>query len=155
MEAGFKALWQATDHRFRCIVHGDPHVGNTFITSEGEPGFLDWQGLHIGSAFHDVAYFIVGALKIEDRLKYERDLVGQYLEALHTEGGPRFVVEEVWQEYRMQQFHGIAWALATPAMQPVENIRVMTLRHCSAIVDHETMELLKKTPKWGQEWTRS
>lgn len=157
MEAGFKALWNATDDRFRCIVHGDPHIGNTFLTTEGkaEPGFLDWQGLHIGSAFHDVAYFLAGTLKVEDRRENERELVGQYLEALHREGGPKFSTEEVWKEYRMQQFHGIAWALAPPMMQSVENVCAMTLRHCAAIEDHKTMELLKSTPKWGQEWTSS
>lgn len=152
IESRFKALWNATDDRFQCIVHGDPHIGNTFITTDGEPGFLDWQGLHIGSAFHDVAFFIVGTLTIKDRRENERNLVSQYLEALHEEGGPRFSVDEVWEEYRMQNFHGIAWALAPSTMQPAENVSAMTLRHCAAIEDHETIDLLQSTPQWQKEW---
>lgn len=144
-------LWNATDDRFQCIVHGDPHIGNTFITPDGEPGFLDWQGLHIGSAFHDVAYFLTGSLTIQDRRENERSLVEQYFKALHEKGGPRLTIDDVWEEYRIQSFHGIAWALAPITMQAAENVNTMTLRHCSAIEDHKTMDLLRNTPHWQQK----
>ncbi|RKK07700.1 hypothetical protein BFJ66_g8373 [Fusarium oxysporum f. sp. cepae] len=55
MTAAFKALW-ASDSKMKCIVHGDAHIGNTFISPTGEPGFLDWQASHAASALHDVAY---------------------------------------------------------------------------------------------------
>lgn len=55
MTAASKALW-ASDSKMKCIVHGDAHIGNTFISPTGEPGFLDWQASHAASALHDVAY---------------------------------------------------------------------------------------------------
>ncbi|KAF5571028.1 aminoglycoside phosphotransferase [Fusarium phyllophilum] len=36
MMATFKALWES-DSKMKCIVHGDAHIGNTFMTPAGEP----------------------------------------------------------------------------------------------------------------------
>ncbi|KAM5353972.1 hypothetical protein ACJ41O_000622 [Fusarium nematophilum] len=143
MTATFKALWEPSNSTLNCLVHGDAHIGNTFISTAGEPGFLDWQVIHAGSAMHDVAYFITGSLAIEDRRRHEKELLGHYLDALHRAGGPTLRVEEVWGEYRRHTFHGFAWALAGPMMQSREIVDVMTERHCAAIVDHESIELLE------------
>lgn len=143
MAATFKALWKPSNSTLSCLVHGDAHIGNTFISPAGEPGFLDWQVIHVSSAMHDVAYFIIGTLSIEDRRKNEKELVQHYLDALHRAGAPKFQLEEIWNEYRMHAFHGFAWALAGPMMQSREIVDVMTERHCAAIVDHKSVELLE------------
>jgi thiamine kinase-like enzyme len=142
MTATFKALW-ASDSSMKCIVHGDAHIGNTFISPAGEPGFLDWQVIHAASALHDVAYFIAGSLSIQDRRNHERDLLQTYLSALNHAGGPDRQIEDVWEEYRRQTFHGFAWALAGPLMQSREIVDAMVERHCAAIVDHKSIELLE------------
>lgn len=69
--AAMKKHYVTKNPRFICLLHGDPHTGNTYIEEAGNPRFLDWQTLHIGSAFHDFAYFIVGALSIEDRRAHD------------------------------------------------------------------------------------
>ncbi|KAL2679108.1 hypothetical protein Neosp_009869 [[Neocosmospora] mangrovei] len=143
MTAAFQALWKPSNSTLNCLVHGDAHVGNTFISPTGEPGFLDWQVIHTGSVMHDVSYFIIGALSIKDRRKHEKELLQSYLDALFREGGRRLQVEEVWDEYRKHTFHGFAWALATPMMQSREIVHAMTERHCAAIVDHNSIELLE------------
>lgn len=94
-----RTLWStAMDgaNKMVCMVHGDAHVGNTFLDTDGQPGFLDWQCPHVNSAANDIAYFMTGALTIEDRRKHERELYGFYLEELCKAGGPRFDIEEVW-----------------------------------------------------------
>lgn len=139
--ATFKALWD-TETKMNCLVHGDAHVGNTFIAPSGEPGFLDWQVIHPGSAMHDVAYFIIGALSIDDRRQHEKKLLQSYLEALHAAGGPEMLLEDIWDEYLKQAFHGFAWVLAGPMMQKREIVDVMSERHCIAIEDHKIIELL-------------
>ncbi|KAG8672237.1 hypothetical protein FPOAC2_05608 [Fusarium poae] len=139
--ATFKALWDS-ETKMNCLVHGDAHVGNTFISPSGEPGFLDWQVIHPGSAMHDVAYFIIGALSIDDRRQHEKALLQSYLEALHAAGGPEILLEDAWEEYRKQAFHGFAWVLAGPMMQKREIVDVMSERHCTAIDDHKLIELL-------------
>ncbi|KAG5792467.1 hypothetical protein H9Q69_008477 [Fusarium xylarioides] len=145
MTATFKALW-ASESKMKCIVHGDAHIGNTFLSPAGEPGFLDWQVTQSASAMHDVAYFIGGALSIEDRRSHEKDLLQSYLGALTQAGGPELEIEDIWEEYRRQTFHGFAWTLAGPLMQSHEIVDAMVERHCAAIIDHKSIELLE-----GQE----
>ncbi|RBQ81895.1 hypothetical protein FVER14953_21523 [Fusarium verticillioides] len=145
MTATSKALWESGS-KMKCIVHGDAHIGITFMSSAGEPGFLDWQVTQSALAMHDVAYFIGGALSIKNRRTHERDLLQSYLGALKLAGGPGLEIEDVWEEYRRQTFHGFAWALAGPLMQSRKIVDAMVERHCAAIVDHKSIELLK-----GQE----
>jgi len=147
MFAGFKTMWKLENPKYKAVVHGDSHIGNTYILPNGEPAFLDWQGVHISSVFHDVAYFISGSLSIEDRRAHERDLVGHYLEMLHKSGAPEFTVDEVWVEYRKHMLHGFAWALAGPLMQTKERVDIMSERHSTAIVDHKSLELLEALQK--------
>jgi hypothetical protein len=148
---GFKTLWATTNEKLKCVVHGDSHIGNTFITPQGEPGFLDWQGLHTYSALHDVSYFIVGALSVEDRRANEVELLDHYLAMLKERGGPELKREEIWDDYRKHMFHGFAWSLTPPMMQPKDKVDVMTDRHCKAIDDHKTLELLESLPEYVKE----
>lgn len=148
--AAYKTLWTTTDSKLYCIVHGDTHIGNTFITPAGEPGFLDWQGMHSGSALHDIAYFIAGSLTIEDRRKHEDELFQHYLDCLHKAGAPKFERADVWEEYRKHHLHGFAWALTGPMMQTKERVDIMSERHCAAIVDHKSLELLESLPGHGK-----
>lgn len=141
--AAFHTLWRTEDPRFRAIVHGDSHVANTFMSASGRPGFLDWQAFHPNSALHDVPYFITGALTIEDRRQHESDLLQAYLDALARAGGPRFAVEDVWDEYRRQHLHGFALSLATPMMQPKEIVDAFAERHATAVKDHQSLELIE------------
>ncbi|KAJ4411696.1 hypothetical protein N0V82_008932 [Gnomoniopsis sp. IMI 355080] len=138
-----ETLWATTDEKMLCMVHGDTQVGNTFIDMNGRPGFLDWQGIHVSSAAHDVTYFMTGALTVDDRREHERLLYGFYLSELHRAGGPKFDVEDVWDEYRKYQMQGFAWALAGPMMQPKEVVDAISQRHCVAILDHQSIELLE------------
>ncbi|KAF4419918.1 aminoglycoside phosphotransferase [Fusarium acutatum] len=124
MTATFKALWES-DSKMKCLVHGDTHIGNTFISPVGEPGFLDWQVIHAASALHDVAYFIGGSLSIQDRRAHETDLLQSYLSALKHAGGSELEIED-----------------------SREIVDAMVERHCAAIVDHKSIELLETQERW-------
>jgi hypothetical protein len=56
------------------LVHGDPHLGNTFREHDGTPGFLDWQFVGRGPAIWDVTYYLTGALDPTVRRTAEHDL---------------------------------------------------------------------------------
>ncbi|KAK5655551.1 hypothetical protein OQA88_5482 [Cercophora sp. LCS_1] len=143
MVRAFKTLWATTNENHICVTHGDSHIGNTFVTPDGKPGFLDWQGLHFNSFLHDVTFFVVGTLSIEDRRANEVELFDHYLATLHEAGGPKLSRQDVWDDYRKHQFHGFAWSLTPPMMQPKDRVDIMTERHCAAIVDHGSLELLE------------
>lgn len=132
--------------RFRCLVHGDPHSANTFmsIKDEEQTRFLDWQLVHIGSSVHDVAYFLVSMLTVADRRKHEWELVEGYLKTLAASGGPTISVDdpELRIEYRKAQIPGIGWVLTPYSMQKSESVNAMVERYAAAIVDHKSIELL-------------
>ncbi|KAH7028952.1 kinase-like domain-containing protein [Microdochium trichocladiopsis] len=144
--AAFHTLWRTSDARLQTMCHGDPHLNNTYMTADGRPGFIDWQGMHPNSALHDVVYFITGAMEVEDRRKHERELLGAYLGDLAEAGGPRFAVDDVWDEFRRQQLHGFVWSLTPPTMQPREVVDTFSARHAAAIKDHGSLELIEAHP---------
>ena len=54
-------------HSTQTLLHGDPHIGNTYVLPDNEVGFLDWQMARRGNWSLDLGYFLQGALTIEDR----------------------------------------------------------------------------------------
>jgi hypothetical protein len=144
IQRGFEALWKHADAdlKFFSLIHGDDHIGNTFITNDGTPGFIDWQGLQYGPAILDLVYFLVGAMSVEDRRAHEGHLIDSYLEALHTEGGPKMTRGDIWDEYRRYAMQGFLWAMTPQTMQPDDVVFAMSERYSAALVDHQTLELL-------------
>lgn len=59
------------------LLHGDLHIGNTYVVPDGEGGFLDWQVLCSGN-------WTQSALTETDRRRHEEDLVGEYLASLEV-----------------------------------------------------------------------
>ncbi|MCB1005068.1 MAG: phosphotransferase [Acidimicrobiales bacterium] len=68
------------------LLHGDPHLGNTYLLPGGRGGLLDWQLMMRGSWAHDVTYLLVTALEPDVRRAHQRDLLGEYLELLGAAG---------------------------------------------------------------------
>ncbi|KAH9905776.1 kinase-like domain-containing protein [Xylariomycetidae sp. FL2044] len=138
--------------KFRCLLHGDAHTGNTYLEGGPDgaaPRFLDWQIIHIGSAFHDVSYFIAGALTVGDRRAHEWEVVDHYLATLHAHGAPRFSRgdEDVVREYRKSFMSGVGWLMCPYSMQAKECVDAMAVRYAAALDDHKVLELLESLPE--------
>lgn len=133
--------------RFLCLVHGDAHVGNLFLDGDG-PAFLDWQFASVGSAFHDVAYYLAGALSVADRRKHEDAVLDHYLATLARLGGPKLGRgdEEVMREYRKCLISGMGWVLTPVQMQKRERVEAMVERYAAALEDHKVIELIESLP---------
>lgn len=135
--------------RFRCLIHGDPHTGNTYFGASGQGDdsarFLDFQMVHVGSAFHDVTYFMGAALTVEDRREHEWQVLDHYLESLAKFGGPVLdrKDEEVSFEYRKNWLSGMAWVVTPYSMQTKERVHAMVPRYIAAINDHKCFELVE------------
>lgn len=144
MTAVMKKHYRIRNPKFQCLVHGDPHTGNTYLVGD-QPRFLDWQVIHIGSAFHDVAYFLGGALSIEDRRAHEMEILDHYLATLATYGGPALSSSEkdVLEEYRKAFLAGVGWIMCPYIMQPREQVHAMAVRYAVALDDHKTIELVE------------
>ncbi|GAA4753033.1 phosphotransferase [Nocardioides endophyticus] len=125
------------------LLHGDPHIGNTYVTDEGRMGLNDWQIIQRGSWQYDVTYLVNGALSVEDRRAWEQDLLGFYLERLAEAGGPRLEFQPAWAAYRRQAaWPYFAWLMTLghgglqPDMQPDEISIEMVRRTAAALDDH-------------------
>jgi hypothetical protein len=138
----FEQLWALDDAGPHCVVHGDAHIGNTYLDADDNPGFLDWQTVCLGPWAYDVAYFIGGSLSVEDRRAHERPLLMGYLDALAANGGPRVDQDSAWLDYVRHTLHGFLWSATPAVMQPLERVVAMAERYAVAIADHDTLRML-------------
>lgn len=95
------------------LLHGDPHIGNTYLLPGGEVGFLDWQVARRGNWSLDLGYFLQGALTVEDRRRSERALLEEYRESLRLPRDEMPTIDEVWLRYRASVAHGLTLWLCT------------------------------------------
>jgi len=128
------------------LLHGDPHIGNTYVLPDDEVGFLDWQMARRGNWSLDLGYFLQGALTIEDRRTAERALLDEYRSALSLPADELPTAEEIWLRYRASVAHGLAIWMATAsggdAWQSAEISVALAQRYSAAFVDLETRTAL-------------
>ncbi|HEX5806337.1 MAG TPA: phosphotransferase [Macromonas sp.] len=139
---GYRAMWRFDDAHAHCVIHGDAHVGNTCISPEGQPFFIDWAGPSYSHWGIDVPYFMIGALTVEDRRAHERELFNHYLDRLVAHGAPAQDRSEAWDDYRRHAIHGLMWATLPPQLQSRANSLAMGERFTSAVIDHDSLKLL-------------
>ncbi|MET0985583.1 MAG: phosphotransferase [Steroidobacteraceae bacterium] len=133
-------------------LHGDPHVGNYYVTGDGRTGVLDWQVCFRGGWGHDFAYTMLSALVVQDRRNWERDLLSFYLGRLKHHGAssaPTF--DEAWTLYRQQTLYTFVGWLYTigfgplqPNMQPDELCLKVIERSAAAVEDLESLQALSR-----------
>ncbi len=127
------------------LLHGDAHIGNTYVLPDGDVGFLDWQVVRRGGWSQDVGYFLVGALTEEDRRRSEAALLEEYRKALDIPANQRPSAEEAWLHYRTTPAYGLAiWlsTLGTDGYQSREVSLALARRYSSAFVELETASAL-------------
>ncbi|MGU3503155.1 phosphotransferase family protein [Mycobacterium sp. C31M] len=128
------------------LLHGDPHIGNTYLTPVGDLGFLDWQVARRGNFSVDLGYFLQGALVTADRRAAERDLLAEYRAALGLPADELPSAEEIWLRYRASVAHGLTTWLATASAgelwQRPDIALALAQRYSAAYEDLETAEAL-------------
>lgn len=123
-----------------CLVHGDPHLGNSFWLPDGAPGFLDWQTAMHGHWAHDVAYFIVGSLTVADRRHAERDLIAHYLQRMAEHGVREMSFDAAWRDYRRHAFYALCYAYCPSELQVEEVCIANAERVSQALLDLRSHE---------------
>lgn len=89
--AVIKKLLATKNPKLMSLIYGDPHTGNTY---PGSPQYPNWQTFHIGSLFHDLAYFVIGAMSVEDRRTLKVVIIGHYLKSVASFGGPSISTDD-------------------------------------------------------------
>ena len=128
------------------LLHGDPHIGNTYVLPGDDVGFLDWQMARRGNWSLDLGYFLQGALTIDDRRRAERDLLEEYRGALGLPSDELPSTDEVWLRYRASVAHGLAIWMATlsggDAWQGADICLALAQRYSAAFIDLDTRAAL-------------
>ena len=130
------------------LVHGDAHVGNTYVLPGDGLGFLDWQVLRRGRGVVDLGYFLQGAVTVDHRRAHETELIDSYLDALELPSAERPSRRDLWRWYRASAVHGLALWLATfsyGAWQRPEVSLALVQRYAAAFVDLESTDAIEAT----------
>lgn len=145
-----KAIALATDELPPTLLHGDPHIGQTYVTAAGRMGYVDWQVVMRGGWAHDFAYTVNSGCDPADRREWDRDLLTAYLDELGAVGGEAPTFDQAWTAYRQQAlFAYAAWAFTIgravyqPKMQSEETCLTLLERITAAIDDHESLAALE------------
>ena len=130
----------------RTLVHGDFRSEN-ILFHDNEACTVDWQTTGESSPLTDLAYFMGGSVEVEDRRRWERDVVNEYSELLAAQGVD-LGFEACWEQYREQSMHGllitILGACFTEAAERSDAMFLaMIQRHLQHCVDLEAGLFLK------------
>ncbi|KHK89105.1 phosphotransferase [Novosphingobium malaysiense] len=122
------------------LLHADHHLGNLYLDGQGRAGVLDWQSPAKGAWSHDLTYFLVSALDIEDRRNWDRALVGHYINRLRDCGVVRPPsLDEAMEAFRIQIVDGLFyWAVNPVEWQEELNNCAVAPRFAIAALDHDT-----------------
>lgn len=144
-----RAIELATDDLPPTLLHGDPHIGQTYVTGDGRMGFVDWQVVMRGGWAHDFAYTVNSGCEPQDRRAWDRHLLEAYLDELAEVRGSAPSFDEAWLAYRQQaMFAYAAWAFTIgraayqPKMQSVETCLTLLERITTALDDHDSLDAL-------------
>jgi len=123
------------------VIHGDPHVGNVFLDGAGRPSFVDWQLVQRGPWPLDVGYHVASSLSVEDRRRYEGDLVRHYLDCLAARGVD-VQCADVWGALRTGLLHGFyLWGI-TLKVRPAITTELLG-RLGTAVDDHDAFRAVE------------
>lgn len=126
----------------RALLHGDTHLGNLYIDTDGEPGFFDSQP-HVGPVIAEVAYHVTCALDMGDRRSHERDLVAHYAKTLSALGGVLPPLDVLMRHYAAYLAFGYGIFLVNASdFQPEAINTAYTARFSAAMLDNDTAGVL-------------
>lgn len=124
------------------VLHGDTHLGNLYVDTDGEPGFFDSLP-HLAPAMYEISYHVTGALDVPVRRRHERQLVAHYREELIRCGVDAPSLDEFMHQFGCFLANGYAIFLVNASeFQPEAINTAYTARFSSAMLDHDTMGLL-------------
>ena len=127
------------------LLHGDAHIGNTYVLPQGSVGFLDWQVVRRGQWSQDVGYFLISALTEQDRREHERELLEIYRTTLSVPESERPSAEEAWLTYRTTPSYGLTiWlsTLGTDGYQSFDVSHTLAKRFACAFVELDALAAL-------------
>jgi len=146
----WELLWQVQRRHCQApttLLHGDPHLGNTYLLPGERGGLLDWQLMMRGSWVHDVTYLMVTSLDPEVRRAHQRDLLAEYLDLLAGAGVAEVPsTSAAFEQCRSSALWGlvIGWLICPPDNygQPITAANISRL--VTAVQDFDTVAAIEE-----------
>ncbi|TSD40534.1 phosphotransferase [Rhodococcus sp. KBS0724] len=121
-----------------CVIHGDAHIGNTFLDPSGALNLVDWQLVQRGMWYLDVGTHIGTALTVEDRRSSEKDLLWHYLDCLASHGVTPPSRDVAWRALSRGILRGLfLWGITTKVDPTL--IEILLHRLGTAVADHDAL----------------
>jgi Phosphotransferase enzyme family len=142
-EKAWYRMWAVLKPAAMVVIHGDEHLGNLYIAADGTPGVIDWvarpEVWPIG-----ISYFMLCALDIADRRRWDRALLSHYITKLREYGAADVPsLEDAWFLYRCATYYPVVTWLNNSAVWQPETINTAnTVRAALAALDHDAWGLL-------------
>lgn len=135
------------------IIHGDYRLDNLFFGTAqgGDPlSVIDWQIASRGRGVFDVAYFISGNLRPEDRRAHQMTLLKHYYDTLVEHGVRDYSWDQCVHDYRICTLFCLVYTVISGGTLDLANERGQALvtawidRCASAIQDLDCAALMPK-----------
>jgi hypothetical protein len=142
MERGWFRLVEMLSGHGTVIVHGDEHLGNLAMESDGTPIFYDF--LARGEPWPlGLVRFLIPSLDTLDRRAWEKALLTGYLADLRSFGIDTPSFEEAWLAYRAAAICPLMiWLNNSSSWQPEATNTANAARAAAAVLDHDSFGLL-------------
>jgi hypothetical protein len=127
-------------HVPNCVIHGDTHLGNTFVEPDGTPGFFDIVPRR-APPMAEVCYHIALTMDVAERPRWERELVGHYLDELKRHGVTEAPsLDEAMHQHGAFLIEGFCLVLTNDAyFMPEAPITAYAARFSQAMLDNDTI----------------
>ena len=136
-----EAMRRTGAHEVTCVIHGDPHSGNSYLDADGRACWLDWQVVQRGNWATDISYHLATVLDIETRREHEAEMLRHYLGELESRGAPAPAWDEAWEQYTLGFSYGyFLWVITRISSRAVVLIHIPRL--AAALTDHDTFRRL-------------
>ena len=126
----------------QCVLHGDVHLGNLSVDTDGSPEFFD-PLISRGPGMLEVSYHVSASVDLADRVRWEGDLVRHYLDALRANGAATPSFEDAMRQYAIFLIYGLFIWMTTESHYQTEVVNTANAARVSAaMVDHDSLELI-------------
>jgi len=136
-----EAMRRTGAHEITCVIHADPHSGNSYLDADGRACWLDWQIVQRGNWATDIAYHLGTVLTVETRRSHEANLLRHYLVELSAAGAPAPPWDAAWEQYAQSFAYGyFLWVITRISSREVVLVHIPRL--AAALTDHNTFRRL-------------
>jgi hypothetical protein len=93
------------------LIHRDAHADNILFGSPADPDpviLLDWQMTGSGRGIHDVGYFLISSVPVNERRRIENAMIAHYHTELQGLGIAQYTLDECRSDY-LWSFVGKFW----------------------------------------------